>query len=70
MTGSLHYYYPAVDIDDLRFGLVGEGFFSMRGSLCQRFGNTVLLKVGDEISTDTILPAGASNLPKINQFVH
>jgi aconitate hydratase len=37
---------------------------------------SVLLKVGDEISTDTIMPAGArvlpfrSNIPKISQFVY
>jgi aconitate hydratase len=36
----------------------------------------VILKVGDEISTDTIMPAGArilpfrSNIPKISQFVY
>lgn len=46
------------------------------GELSDRFSVPVLLKVGDNISTDEIMPAGArvlpfrSNIPGISQFVY
>lgn len=47
----------------------------LRGELADSFEATVLLKVGDNITTDDIMPAGAkvlplrSNIPAISQFV-
>ncbi len=47
----------------------------IRGELPESFEATVLLKVGDNITTDDIMPAGAkilplrSNIPAISQFV-